>query len=66
MSFTEQSDKIAVWYLRLSAGDRSVTVTLNEHLYAGADEVLSVSEEVLFGCITFDNAPAEELAAAKV
>ncbi|HBF34379.1 TPA: hypothetical protein DDW35_07425 [Candidatus Sumerlaeota bacterium] len=52
LSFTEQSDKIGVWYVRLTVGERTVTVQLNERLYTGADEVLCLSDDVLFASVS--------------
>jgi len=48
MTFTEKVKPMGEWCLTLHAGDRSVAISLQDHLYQGADEVLTVGDEVLF------------------
>jgi tRNA-Thr(GGU) m(6)t(6)A37 methyltransferase TsaA len=58
MSFTDKAESIAAWRVRLEAGGPAVELRLHDRLYAGADEVLSVSDEVLFSAV--DRLPASK------
>jgi formylmethanofuran dehydrogenase subunit E len=51
MSFTEKVESIAAWSVRLETAEGAVQIRLHDRLYAGADEVLSVSDEVLFSAV---------------
>jgi len=51
MSFTEKMASIGAWSVRLEGGAGAVTVRLHDRLYAGADEVLSVSDDLLFASV---------------
>ncbi len=51
MSFTDKAESIAAWSVRLESEEGAVELRLHDRLYAGADEVLSVSDEVLFSVV---------------
>jgi tRNA-Thr(GGU) m(6)t(6)A37 methyltransferase TsaA len=51
MSLTESSEAIGAWSVRLRSEDREVVVRLHDRLYSGADEVLSVPDEILFSAV---------------
>ena len=51
MSFTEKTESIAAWSVRIECAEAAVQVRLHDRLYAGADEVLSVSDDVLFSSV---------------
>jgi formylmethanofuran dehydrogenase subunit E len=51
MSFTDKAESIAAWKVRLETEAGAVELRLHDRLYAGADEVLSVSDEVLFSAV---------------
>lgn len=48
MSFEEKKQSIADWMVRLTANGSTVSVHLKEGLYAGADEVMDLPDELLF------------------
>lgn len=48
MDFAEKIKPMTDWRLRLRHGDRTVEISLQEHLYQGADEVLTLPDERLF------------------
>jgi hypothetical protein len=51
MMFIEVKESIGTWSVKLSNDEATVVVRLHDRLYAGADEVLSVSEDVLFSSV---------------
>lgn len=51
MTFEDKSRDMAAWQLKLIAGDKSVTITMNDRLYAGADEVLGLADDILFASV---------------
>jgi tRNA-Thr(GGU) m(6)t(6)A37 methyltransferase TsaA len=51
MSFSEKMESIAAWRVRIESGGTAVQLRLHDRLYAGADEVLSVSDDVLFAAV---------------
>ncbi len=51
MSFTEKLESIAAWSVRIEAAGGAVQVRLHDRLYAGADEVLTVSDDILFAAV---------------
>jgi formylmethanofuran dehydrogenase subunit E len=56
MDFTEKAESIGRWSVRLETGEGAVELRLHDRLYAGADEVLSVPDEILFAAV--ERAPA--------
>ena len=48
LSFEEKAKSLADWVVILEADGRSVEIRVKDHLYAGADEVLSLKDELLF------------------
>lgn len=51
LDFIDKAKSIADWSLILTKGERRVEIALADRLYAGADEVLALSDEVLFASI---------------
>ncbi len=51
MSFTEKPESIADWSVRIETDDSAVQVRFHDRLYAGADEVLGASDDVLFSTV---------------
>lgn len=51
MAFTDRLASIDTWIVRLEAGATAVVLRLHDRLFAGADEVLSVSDDVLFASV---------------
>jgi tRNA (adenine37-N6)-methyltransferase len=51
MAFTERTESIGAWMVTLEGPGGSVRVGLHDRLYAGADEVLSVSDDILFSAV---------------
>jgi tRNA-Thr(GGU) m(6)t(6)A37 methyltransferase TsaA len=51
MRFIEKPESVGDWSVCLEAGEEAVLVRLNDRLYAGADEVLSVSDDTLFATV---------------
>lgn len=52
MDFIDKARSIADWVLTLRKGSRHVEIRLTDRLYAGADEVLSLSDDMLFESIS--------------
>ncbi len=52
LDFVDKARSIADWSLTLTKGARTVEIRLADRLYAGADEVLSLSDEILFAGVT--------------
>ncbi len=48
MTFEEKAKSLADWFVELDAGRRKVEIRVKDHLYSGADEVLSLKDEHLF------------------
>jgi formylmethanofuran dehydrogenase subunit E len=48
MDFTEKPKSMADWFVLLEANGRTVQISVKDHLYSGADEVLSLKDEHLF------------------
>lgn len=48
MTFEEKAKSMKDWFVLLEADGRSVEIRVKDHLYAGADEVLSLKDEDLF------------------
>jgi formylmethanofuran dehydrogenase subunit E len=48
MIFEEKAKSLADWFVALEAAGRSVEIRVKDHLYSGADEVLSLKDEHLF------------------
>jgi tRNA-Thr(GGU) m(6)t(6)A37 methyltransferase TsaA len=48
MEFVEKPKSLTDWFVLLEANGRSVRIQVKDHLYSGADEVLSLKEEHLF------------------
>ncbi len=48
MQFDEKSKSMSSWFVQLEVDGRSAAVQVRDHLYSGADEVLSLDEEHLF------------------
>jgi formylmethanofuran dehydrogenase subunit E len=51
MSFEEKAKSMTDWFVLLEADGRSVEIRVKDHLYAGADEVLSLKDEDLFASV---------------
>ena len=51
MAFEEKAKSMADWVVRLESGERAVTVRIKDRLYSGADEVLSLGDDVLFASV---------------
>jgi len=51
MIFVEDPRRVGNWSVRLQAGEDAVLIRLHDRLYSGADEVLSLSDEVLFASV---------------
>jgi formylmethanofuran dehydrogenase subunit E len=51
MSFVEKAKSMTDWVVLLEANGRSVEIRVKDHLYAGADEVLSLRDEDLFASV---------------
>jgi len=51
MAFTEKVESIAAWSVRIETAEGAVQVRLHDRLYAGADEVLTVSDDILFSAV---------------
>ena len=51
MSFADKAESIAAWSVHLETEEGAVELRLHDRLYAGADEVLNVSDEVLFSAV---------------
>jgi tRNA-Thr(GGU) m(6)t(6)A37 methyltransferase TsaA len=54
MKFEEKPKSLADWFVRLEGGDRSVEIRINDRLYSGADEVLSLDDQHLFASVQCD------------
>lgn len=52
LDFVDKARSIADWSLTLTKGARTVEIRLADRLYAGADEVLSLSDDTLFASVT--------------
>ncbi|MGB8600900.1 MAG: TrmO family methyltransferase [Rhizomicrobium sp.] len=53
MAFEDHSRTMSEWLLKLETSDgHSVSIQLHDRLYAGADEVLSLSDDILFSSVT--------------
>ncbi len=50
MSFEEKAKSLADWLVLLEADGRSIEIRVQDQLYAGADEVLSLGDERLLIC----------------
>ena len=50
--FIEKPQSVGDWSLRLEAGDGAVLVQLRDCLYSGADEVMSLPDEMLFADVS--------------
>jgi tRNA-Thr(GGU) m(6)t(6)A37 methyltransferase TsaA len=48
MTFEEKAKSLADWFVILEADGRSAEIRVKDHLYSGADEVLSLEDEHLF------------------
>jgi len=48
MQFEEKPKSLLDWFVRLESEDGSIEIRVKDRLYAGADEVLSLTEEELF------------------
>lgn len=48
MTFEEKPKSLKDWFVRLEADGRSTEIRVQDHLYSGADEVLSLKDEHLF------------------
>ena len=57
MTYTDKSGSIGNWSMRVEAKGRAVEIRLHDRLYAGADEVLSVADDVLFSSVETKHAP---------
>lgn len=51
MSFTDQAESIAAWSVHLESAEGAVDLRFHDRLFAGADEVLSVPDDVLFSAV---------------
>jgi tRNA-Thr(GGU) m(6)t(6)A37 methyltransferase TsaA len=51
MNFVEKAKSMTDWFVLLEADGRSVEIRVKDHLYAGADEVLSLKDEDLFASV---------------
>ncbi len=51
MNFVEKAKSMADWVVLLEANGRSAEIRVKDHLYAGADEVLSLGDEDLFASV---------------
>ncbi len=51
MQFEEKPKSLADWFVRVKDGDRSVEIRINDHLYSGAGEVLSLDDQRLFASV---------------
>jgi tRNA-Thr(GGU) m(6)t(6)A37 methyltransferase TsaA len=51
MSFEEKAKSMADWFVLLEANAHSIEIRMKDHLYAGADEVLSLKDEDLFASV---------------
>jgi hypothetical protein len=52
MSFEEKPKSMSDWFVVLEANGRGVEIRVKDHVYAGADEVLSLKDEELFASVT--------------
>jgi tRNA-Thr(GGU) m(6)t(6)A37 methyltransferase TsaA len=59
MTFEEKAKSLADWFVELEAGRRSVVIKVKDHLYSGADEVLSLRDEHLFTSVIEISASAK-------
>jgi len=59
MTFEEKPKSLADWFVRLEGGDRSAEIRINDRLYSGADEVLSLDDQTLFASVECDAAVAK-------
>lgn len=51
MLFVEKPQSVGDWSVRLEADDDAVLIQLHDRLYSGANEVLSVSDDILFASV---------------
>lgn len=51
MDFEDVSRDMSQWLLRLEAPGKAAVVRLNDRLYAGADEVIAMADDVLFAAV---------------
>jgi formylmethanofuran dehydrogenase subunit E len=59
MNFEEKAKSLADWMVILKADGRCVEIRVKDHLYSGADEVLSLKNEHLFTCVSNVSGAAE-------
>jgi tRNA (adenine37-N6)-methyltransferase len=48
LEFEDKSRTMGDWLLRLETAGKTATVRLNDRLYAGADEVIAMADDILF------------------
>lgn len=56
MAFEDKSREMGAWFVRLEAAGKAATVRMNDRLYAGADEVLGLADDILFASVAVDPA----------
>ncbi len=56
LSFEEKAKSMTDWIVVLEAGGRWVEIRVKDHLYTGADEVLSLKDEYLFASVAHPSA----------
>jgi tRNA-Thr(GGU) m(6)t(6)A37 methyltransferase TsaA len=58
MSFEEKAKSMTDWVVRLEKTNRTVTIRIKDQLYSGADEVLSLGDDLLFASVEVGSACA--------
>jgi tRNA (adenine37-N6)-methyltransferase len=51
MAFEDKSRDMGLWLLQLEAQGKTATIRMNDRLYAGADEVIAMADDILFASV---------------
>ena len=51
MEFVEKPQSLKDWFVRLESAEKAIEIRVKDHLYSGADEVLSLKDEHLFSSV---------------